>query len=834
MTTGLPILNELRAELERLVGGEPFVWQRLGGSYDLLRRALVEVVRGSEGRDPAPLLDQCWALLSSPGALVQVARFHRLDPHYAGVAVDSEWLHRNACALVATARAALGAQRRDGPALAHWAGVSGRLLGHEGGEPPDDLRRSTAAAGDLVDAAFRGLTEAGWRVQAARVWTLAWLPRGDVPKSQATPFGRRGRRPQDAVLGGPAVRVPVAGCFDGEGFLADLCLYRLAGDGELAPHPETALQPLGAQLLAGLREAWEVSGQSVCFTFGVHDASVPSWLPLEGTSLSGAAALGFELLRRGHSGDSHRLVIAQVVGDGSLEPVGHEVEKMQAALAAGVPSVVLAEESQIPETCVERFRQSGQEVLRARALREVLDLPPVRARPPGSGRNHRATALVASVAVVLAAAGAVVTSGDLGEDGRCPSTSSPDLSVAVAAVWSENEEEAFESVLDEFCDRSGIRVDYSPTPTDDMARYLAERRCDPPDVAMLAQPGLLRELARSGQLRPLEAPGVANLRQNYAPASMEVGAVDGVQYGVYFKASNKSVWWYNVHALNDADVTPPATWAEMVQAAEKVSGSGMPWLAIGAEDGWTLTDLFENVYLRSAGEGMYDQLADHRISWEDPTVVEALRMLSELLDDRYLAGGSAGVLRTDWKTSVLQVFTGAPKAATVFEGDFVLGYANEHTKAKPGRDLDFFPFPAVRDSPPAVVGGGDIGVALTDSPAAQQLLAFLATPEAASVWARQPGFTSPNRNVAPTVYRDDLTTRAATTLASAEIFRFDLSDQQSPAFGANEDAGMWHRFQEFVRHRDPVATAKALEADWSAVVPKPEDVPCGQPGAVAT
>ena len=127
MTAGLPILNELRGQLDRLVGGDPFVWQRLGGSYDLLRRALVEAVRGSEGRDPVPLLDQSWAVLSSPEALVQVARFHRLDPHYAGVAVDSEWLHQNARALLATARAALAAQRHDGRALAHWAEVSGRL-----------------------------------------------------------------------------------------------------------------------------------------------------------------------------------------------------------------------------------------------------------------------------------------------------------------------------------------------------------------------------------------------------------------------------------------------------------------------------------------------------------------------------------------------------------------------------------------------------------------------------------------------------------------------------------------------------------------------------------
>ena len=46
----------------------------------------------------------------------------------------------------------------------------------------------------------------------------------------------------------------------------------------------------------------------------------------------------------------------------------------------------------------------------------------------------------------------------------------------------------------------------------------------------------------------------------------------------------------------------------------------MPAVSIGGADGWTLTDLFENIYLRTAGPEKYDQLATHKIKWTDPSV----------------------------------------------------------------------------------------------------------------------------------------------------------------------------------------------------------------------
>ena len=47
-------------------------------------------------------------------------------------------------------------------------------------------------------------------------------------------------------------------------------------------------------------------------------------------------------------------------------------------------------------------------------------------------------------------------------------------------------------------------------------------------------------------------------------------------------------------------------------AANTMRASGTPAFSIGGADGWTLTDLFENIYIRQAGPARYDQLTSTR------------------------------------------------------------------------------------------------------------------------------------------------------------------------------------------------------------------------------
>ncbi|MFD7918478.1 ABC transporter substrate-binding protein [Streptomyces sp. NPDC059740] len=432
-------------------------------------------------------------------------------------------------------------------------------------------------------------------------------------------------------------------------------------------------------------------------------------------------------------------------------------------------------------------------------------------------------ALAVTGALVLTACGGGGGSGKKDDGGaaavpttvRLPKLDGQKLQVT--AVWTGPEKASFLKVLGEFEKRTGAQVDFVPS-GDDMAGFVGTKIAGggPPDVAMLQQVGVLQEFAKKKWLKPLGSAAKAELAKNYSKGWQDLGAWQGTDYGVYFKASNKSLVWYNTAALDNAGVQPPKTWSDFLKAARTISDSGVTPVSVGGGDGWTLTDWFENVYLSQAGPQKYDRLAHHQIPWTDPSVKQALTTLAQLWGDKaLLAGGNEGALQTSFPESVTQVFSGgdAAKAAMVSSADYAAANVTQ-TKAKIGTDAKIFPFPAVGDSSP-VVTGGDVAVALKDSKASQALLTFLASPDAASIWAGAGGFVSPNKAVKSGAYANTTMRDIAKALiAAGDDFRFDMSDQAPASFGGKPGQGEWKDLQDFLKDPKDVAGAqKALERD---------------------
>ncbi|MFF1459944.1 ABC transporter substrate-binding protein [Streptomyces sp. NPDC058330] len=446
----------------------------------------------------------------------------------------------------------------------------------------------------------------------------------------------------------------------------------------------------------------------------------------------------------------------------------------------------------------------------------------------------RTTLRMRRAAVVFTAVGALALAGcsDDGDGkdkaGDSPgktqdSTSSVDLpkldgeQISVAAVWTGPEQANFTKVLDEFEKRTGATVTFVPA-QDPIVNFLGTKIAggQPPDVAMIPQVGAIQQAVAKKWAKPVGNEARAQLGQNYAQVWQDLGAVDGTQYGVYFKAANKSLIWYNAQAFDNAGASEPKTWKDFLTTAETVSASGVTPVSVGGADGWTLTDWFENIYLSQAGPEKYDQLAKHEIAWTDPSVKDALTTLAELFGKpELIAGGADGALQTEFPASVTQTFTGGdqPKAAMVFEGDFV-SVNIAQTKAKIGTDAKVFPFPAVgADSP--VVTGGDAAVALKDGKGAQALLTWLASTDAAKIWAEAGGFISPNKSLDVAAYPNDVQRTMAEALIDAgDDVRFDMSDQAPQSFGGTPGKGEWKTLQDFLKNpKDIAGTQAKLESD---------------------
>ncbi|MGI6879847.1 ABC transporter substrate-binding protein [Microbacterium sp. gxy059] len=431
-----------------------------------------------------------------------------------------------------------------------------------------------------------------------------------------------------------------------------------------------------------------------------------------------------------------------------------------------------------------------------------------------SHRSRRALVGVASFSIVgLALAGCSSDSGG-GGGGDADVEIEGDFSgetLSVAATWSGGEQANFEKVLAAFEEATGAKVEYTSF-GDNGATYLQGQieGGTPPSVAIIGQPALMQQLATDGHLAPLSEETLATVEENYSQDWVDLGTVDGDTYGVWFKAANKSTVWYNADIYDEAGASEPETWEEFLEQLQIVSDAGYAGIAVGADVGWPLTDWFENVYLRVAGGEKYDQLTNHEIPWTDDSVRDTLEVLAELFgSDVLLPGGD----QLGFPESVSAVFGAEPEAGTVYEGDFVAGNIAELGTSTVGENALLYDFPSVDGSEPAVVGGGDVAVSFDDGEAADALMRFLASPEAAEVWIPSGGLTSPNQGVDTSIYPDDISRQIAESLTEAETFRFDMSDLTPSAFGGTPGQGFWQEMISFYQNPDDVEGAmERLEA----------------------
>ena len=422
-------------------------------------------------------------------------------------------------------------------------------------------------------------------------------------------------------------------------------------------------------------------------------------------------------------------------------------------------------------------------------------------------------ALVIPLSVLVAAPGGSAKTGTAKTPTRNTAVSG---SVSFDGVWTGSEAAAFGKVIAAFNKvYPDVKVKYNPL-GNNLPTVLSTAIAggNPPDMADIAQPGYVSQLVSQGKLQPITYANAA-ISANFGPGWKAIGTFNGKLYALVFKASNKSLYWYNVPDFKAAGAKPPKTFSQLLSTAQTLKASGIPAYSIGGADGWTLTDLFENIYLRTFGLAKYNLLTAHKIKWTDPTVITALKTMGKILGDTSnINGGTSGALQYVFNDSVTNAFGSPSKAAIVFEADFVSGVITSSTKSKAITGFNVAPFPSITPGADAsaVEISGDLFVTFRDNPAIEAFVKFLATPAAANAWAAQGGFATGNHNVSLSAFPDVIDKANQVALKSATQVVFDMSDAQPAAFGATTGQGEWGIFQTFLRNPSNVTgTAQALE-----------------------
>jgi alpha-glucoside transport system substrate-binding protein len=439
---------------------------------------------------------------------------------------------------------------------------------------------------------------------------------------------------------------------------------------------------------------------------------------------------------------------------------------------------------------------------------------------------------------------AVVTAGVLGIATACGSTSTPASSsnsssstakiggsVTLWAEWTAQEQQDFQAALAPFEADTGITVNYQGKGNNmDTALTAAVAGGSPPDVALVPDPGTLDTLAKQGAIKPLTSI-LGSLTSNFGAAWNTLASYNGVQYGVWFKGANKNTIWYNPALFTAAGITSlPTTWEQLLTDAAQLKAAGTTPFSLCTDVGWPVADMWQNIYLKTAGAADYDKLAAHTLKWTDPTVTTAFTTMAQLVGNRsYLLGGLSGSLSNAYPTCVDKVFPkppAQPQAAMVIEADFVVseitGNSANYTPGTTGAGgaactadpaktpcYNFFAFPApAADSANnnAIQGAGDVAMLLHSTPQAIALIKYLAGPEPGTIWAHLGGFASPNSQVPQSAYPDPVSQADAKALVNASSFVFSLDDLQG-----SWEPKLWADLIQFLQNPSP-SNVSTIEA----------------------
>ncbi len=398
------------------------------------------------------------------------------------------------------------------------------------------------------------------------------------------------------------------------------------------------------------------------------------------------------------------------------------------------------------------------------------------------------------------------------------------VSFDILGQWTGGEQAAFQAVINAFDQQTGASGHYTPAAGGNEAGVLGTKVAGgtPPDIAILSLPGAIAQYASTKKMFPATSAVQTAVSDNFASEWGSLGSYNGKLYCAPVDASNKSTVWYNTKLFSNAGISStPQSWPDLIKDAKTLSASGVQVpISVGGGDGWTLTDWFENVYLRTAGVQKYDELTQHKIPWTDPSVATALNTLKQIWGNPQLIGSPQQAVKVPFTSSVDNVFKASPTSAIVYEASFVATtIPSDKLPAKVGVDAKVFPFPSINGSPSVVEAAGDFACAFTKNKAAMPFLAYLASSDAAKllVGTTGSGFLSVNKNVPSSSYNDPTSAALAKQMVDVgNNFRFDMSDQAPAAFGGTPNKGMWGDLQTFLVNGNVQATQQQLEKDASA------------------
>jgi raffinose/stachyose/melibiose transport system substrate-binding protein len=229
---------------------------------------------------------------------------------------------------------------------------------------------------------------------------------------------------------------------------------------------------------------------------------------------------------------------------------------------------------------------------------------------------------------------------------------------------------------------------------------------DPPCIFPSWGGGPLYEYTQAEQVIDLTPYMMADdYYKRFLPAALSNVTFDEMIWGVPVENTAVAVVWYNKAIFEEYGLTPPATYAELLEVAQTLIDNDVTPFALANKTKWTSSMYFMYLADRVGGPEVFASAGNRTGgTFEDPAFIKAGEMVQELVNMGAFNEGFNGL---DYDTGQSRMLMYANEAAMELMGTWNIATVKAENPDFYENNLGFFAFPAVEDGmgdPSNVVG----------------------------------------------------------------------------------------------------------------------------------
>ena len=300
--------------------------------------------------------------------------------------------------------------------------------------------------------------------------------------------------------------------------------------------------------------------------------------------------------------------------------------------------------------------------------------------------------------------------------------------------WTENAEDVYQKGLTENFVKTfnaahpNIELEIKFTDQLDTVLRTAVQAGSGPDIIQTPGPAFVAEYISAGHIFDLsDYSKKFNWDNLIFKWALDVGKLDGKLYSVPLTYETM-VMWYNKKTLADNNWSVPKTRIELEKIADEAKAKGIhPF--VNGNTGWKGVNewLVSSWYGNYAGAETVYKALKQDIKWDDPLLVDSIKLLSDYMNKGYFRGSKANYFATDFPEIGADLATG--KGVFDFAGTWAFGGRPTEFKDNPS-DWEWTEVPSLRDGvkPSFPIGiGSTVSInAKTKNPdAAAEVLAWI-------------------------------------------------------------------------------------------------------------